>query len=156
MLTELDHIEWRLHSFTDLSVTELYALLQLRQEVFVVEQECPYLDADGQDHEAHHLMGFIDNQLALYTRLFFDIDNDTSIIGRVIVKSTHRKKGLGYILMQESELQCKHLHSSKRITLGAQAHLEGFYTTLGYSVYGDEYDEDGIPHLPMAKFIPSK
>ena len=151
-----DHIEWRFCSFADLAVMDLYMILQLRQEVFVVEQQCPYLDTDGEDPQADHLMGFIDEQLVLYTRLFHDPERATSIIGRVIVKLTHRKLGLGYVLMKESEKRCRQLYDPKRITLGAQAHLESFYSNLGYSVYGDEYDEDGIPHLPMDKFIPPK
>ena len=156
MSIESTPIEWRLRSFTELSVTELYSILQLRQEVFVVEQTCAYLDADGEDSQAHHLMGFIDKQLALYTRLFYDPNSTTSIIGRVIVKQTHRKLGLGYRLMTESERRCQQLYTPNRITLGAQAHLESFYSRLGYTVYGEEYDEDGIPHLPMHKFIPRK
>ena len=149
-------IEWRCHPFTDLSVTDLYAILQLRQEVFVVEQECPYLDADGQDADAHHLMGFINNHLALYTRLFYLSDKREGIIGRVIVKEAYRGLGLGYELMEESERWCLQMHSPTKITLGAQAHLQSFYNRLGYLVYGDEYDEDGIPHLPMRKFYSMK
>ena len=154
MSIQPNHIEWKCHRFTDLSLTDLYALLQLRQEVFVVEQQCPYLDADGQDHEAHHHMGFIQGKLALYTRLFYINHKREGIIGRVIVKNTYRGLGLGYKLMQESERQCIQLHSPRLITLGAQAHLQSFYSQLGYTVYGEEYDEDGIPHLPMRKFIP--
>ena len=156
MSIESTQIEWRLRSFTELSVRELYAILQLRQEVFVVEQACAYLDADGEDSQAHHLMGFIDKHLALYTRLFYDPNSTTSIIGRVIVKQTYRKLGLGYQLMTESEHTCQQLYTPNRITLGAQAHLESFYSRLGYTVYGEEYDEDGIPHLPMHKIIPRK
>ena len=156
MSIESGQIEWRLRSFNDLSLIELYSILQLRQEVFVVEQSCAYLDADGEDPNAHHLMGFIDNRLVLYTRIFHDSNSSTSIIGRVIVKLAHRKLGLGYKLMEESEKRCQQLHSPNKITLGAQAHLELFYSALGYTVYGDEYDEDGIPHLPMHKFIPTK
>ena len=154
MSIQQKQIEWRCHQFTELSVSELYAILQLRQEVFVVEQQCPYLDADGQDKDAYHLMGFINNQLSLYTRLFYLEHKREGIIGRVIVKETHRGLGLGYKLMEESEKWCLEVHSPTQITLGAQAHLQSFYNQLGYIVYGNEYDEDGIPHLPMRKFIP--
>ena len=154
MPTPENHIEWKCHSFQDLSLEQLYAILQLRQEVFVVEQNCPYLDADGRDYSAHHLMGFIHHQLALYTRIFFIDNQKEGIIGRVIVKEKYRKRGLGYDLMTESEIRCIKMFSPKEITLGAQAHLKSFYNRLGYSVCGDEYDEDGIPHLPMRKCIP--
>ena len=97
MSIESSQIEWRLRSFGKLSLLELYSILQLRQEVFVVEQSCAYLDADGEDIHAHHLMGFIDNSLVLYTRLFHDPNSATSAIGRVIVKLTHRKLGLGLL-----------------------------------------------------------
>ena len=147
-------IEWICNPFTNLSLSQLYAILQLRQEIFVVEQQCPYLDADGQDHDAFHLMGFIDDQLALYTRFFFNSHKREGIIGRVIVKEAYRGLGLGYKLMEESERRCLRIHVPKQITLGAQAHLRSFYQQLGYEVYGHEYDEDGIPHLPMRKIIP--
>ena len=154
MSIQHNQIEWRCHPFKELSLFELYSILQLRQEVFVVEQHCPYLDADGQDDKAFHLMGFINDQLALYTRFFYLETNEQGIIGRVIVKKNYRGRKLGFKLMKESERWLQQMHSPSKITLGAQAHLQSFYNHLGYSVYGDEYDEDGILHLPMRKFIP--
>ena len=93
-------------------------------------------------------MGFINDQLALYTRILFG-SKARGDHRRVIVREKYRGMGLGYKLMKESERRCIQMYSPVQITLGAQAHLQSFYNHLGYIVYGDEYDEDGIPHLPM-------
>lgn len=147
-------ITWKLIPFEKLTINELYDIMQLRQEVFVVEQACPYLDADGEDQRAIHLLGYIGGNLALYTRLFYESTTEEASIGRVIVKSLYRGNKLGYVLMQESENRILELFNPKIISLGAQAHLEHFYGVLGYKRCGENYDEDGIPHLPMHKFIP--
>ena len=101
MSIQHNQIEWRCHPFKELSLFELYSILQLRQKSLVVEQHCPYLDADGQDDKAFHLMGFINDQLALYTRFYLET-NEQGIIGRVIVKSNYRGRKLGFKLMKES------------------------------------------------------
>lgn len=145
-------ITWIDSSFSELTLETLYAILQLRQAVFVVEQNCPYLDADGVDPEARHLLGYIDGELALYTRYFVHPTNPTEgIIGRVIVKANYRREGLGGILMQHTERCLQASFTIDSISLGAQAHLQCFYQQLGYAVNGEQYDEDGIPHLPMKK-----
>ena len=148
-------IVWKLTPFDGLTVNELYDLLRLRQEVFIVEQCCPYLDADGEDERAIHLLGYIDGILGLYTRLFYTPNTAEAIIGRVIVKAPYRGRKLGYVLMEESEKQITELYKPTAISLGAQAHLEGFYGSLDYQRCGENYDEDGIPHIPMRKIIPS-
>jgi len=148
-------VTWKLIPFENLTVNELYEIVQLRQEVFVVEQACPYLDADGEDHRAIHLLGYIEDTFALYTRLFYDPTTEEASIGRVIVKSLYRGNKLGYVLMKESEQRIIERFNPRVISLGAQAHLEHFYGVLGYIRCGENYDEDGIPHLPMHKFIPN-
>lgn len=147
------HWEWK--SWSDLDTEDLYALIQLRQAVFIVEQDCPYIDADGQDQRAYHLLGWSENRtLAVYTRVFLpDNIDDEGVIGRVIVHKDYRKKGLGLVVMEKSE-EYAISHSQIPIPafhLSAQAHLRSFYEQLGYGVVGDPYDEDGIPHLPMRK-----
>ena len=146
---------WDWKNWTDISRDELYEILQLRQAVFVVEQDCPYLDADGQDQHAAHVLGWsTDNVLIAYSRVFLpQPSSHTAIIGRVIIHPNHRGLRLGYDLMRQSEALARH-NSRIQIasfTLSAQAHLRDFYGHLGYTVSGPGYDEDGIPHLPMQK-----
>ena len=140
---------------------ELYSILSLRQEVFVVEQNCPYLDTDGRDFECYHVLGLSENkELVAYARVFPPIqeDNDTHriYIGRVIIKKSHRGLKLGQNLMVQSErfaLEEFNARLSNTLTfaLHAQAHLQHFYGKLGYSPKGDLFDEDGIPHILMLK-----
>ena len=145
-------LQWKSLPFHKLSVHELYSLLQLRQEVFIVEQNCPYLDADGADTKAIHLLGIQDNTLCCYARIFLSQEGGGSIIGRVIVHERFRGKGLGYTLMKQAHSYIAN-ESPKNtyIKLGAQAHLRDFYGALGYKQNGEDYLEDGIPHIPMIK-----
>lgn len=147
-------LQWLDCAFDELTVHHLYTLLKLRQEVFVVEQTCPYLDADGTDQDARHCLGFLGEQLILYTRYFISPSDDTGVIGRVITHRDFRNRGLGHLLMLKSERCLLEQQRVSKIHLSAQAHLRTFYEKLGYRVCGSEYDEDGIPHLPMLKFIP--
>jgi ElaA protein len=146
---------WNWKSWDTLSRNELYALLQLRQAIFIVEQNCPYLDADGIDFSAAHLLGWDDKEnLVGYSRVYLHENNPLEAsIGRVIVHSTHRGSGLGYELMKKTEdFALRHwARKLTAFTLSAQSHLKFFYTKLGYEVCGPGYDEDGIPHLPMRK-----
>ena len=155
MTANAPNIDWYDYSFSELTTEMLYSILRLRQEVFIIEQNCNYLDADGVDLTAFHLMGLINNEPAMYTRYFIAKDNPQhGIIGRVIVHSKFRGLGLGLLLMEHTERCFKQRHNLNKITLGAQAHLKLFYEQLGYRVYGAPYDEDNIPHLPMRKNIP--
>lgn len=145
-------INWKNYQFENLSNTLLYEIITLRQEIFIVEQACPYLDCDGLDPLAIHLCGFEQhsNQLIAYARIFPSgiLEPKTAtVIGRVIIAQSARGKGLAYQLMREAE----QVHPSSEYYLGAQAHLEHFYTKAGYKRAGNNYDEDGIPHLPMKK-----
>lgn len=138
--------------FYELSHDELYAILALRQEVFIVEQNCPFLDADGKDQIALHLMIFDkDQHLVAYTRLF---DKDIyyegyTSIGRVVTSPKARGGGLGRILMEKSIEKVLDLFGQAPVKIGAQKYLEKFYQSLGFAPTGDDYIEDGIPHTYM-------
>lgn len=143
---------WTCKPFADLTLTELYAILRLRSEIFVVEQNCPYLDLDGQDEAAFHLLGRTEaGELAAYTRLLPKGVSypEYASIGRVVVAQGHRGDGLGQTLMRESIAQCEARFGTQAIKLGAQRYLERFYQGLGFMQCGEGYDEDGIPHIPM-------
>lgn len=137
--------------FNELSLQQLYDILQLRQEVFVVEQDCPYLDADGLDQKAWHFMRYEGKKLVAYTRLLPAgvAYSDYAAIGRVITSSTVRGKGYGRHLMLASIQQTKTLFPEAPIKIGAQCYLLKFYQSLGFAPVGEEYLEDGIPHTAM-------
>jgi len=147
---------YELKSFDQLSLKELYEIMVLRQEVFVVEQDCPYLDADGKDYESHHLSAY--NQegvLVAYTRLVPEgiSYKGYSSIGRVVNKATHRKLGIGKEIMIKSIAACKALFPDYPIKISAQCYLLGFYGSLGFEEVGEEYLEDDIPHKAMIMSI---
>ncbi|MEM6926159.1 MAG: GNAT family N-acetyltransferase [Myxococcota bacterium] len=132
-------------------MAELYAILQLRQAVFVVEQDCAYLDADGGDDAAMHLRGYEHDALVAYLRAFPPGDDGCVHMGRVIVVEAVRGRGLGRALMEHGADVAMAQWGPHPIHLSAQAHLEPFYASLGYGVTGPGYLEDGIPHLPMQR-----
>lgn len=146
---------WNWKTWDTLSLDELYALLQLRQAIFVVEQNCPYLDADGVDSRSGHLLGWNNEDILMgYSRVYLHEDKPSvASIGRVIVHSNFRGSGIGYELMKKTEAFALNHWQDKltAFTLSAQAHLKFFYARLGYKICGPGYDEDGIPHLPMWK-----
>ena len=145
-------INWEIKKFNELTVEELYSILQLRSEVFIVEQNCVYQDLDGKDRDAWHLMGKEDEKLIAYTRLFpAGIAYDEPSIGRVVTSPLKRKNGLGRELMKWSIGQCEKLFGKIPITIGAQLYLKKFYESLGFIVSGEEYIEDGIPHVTMTR-----
>lgn len=138
--------------FYQLSPYELYEIMALRQEVFIVEQNCPYLDADGKDPGSWHLMGRdASGKLICYTRLLpegLSYDGYVSI-GRVVSAPEARGTGAGKILMQRSIQMCAHLFGNQPIKIGAQSYLVKFYENFGFRSTGEEYLEDGIPHTKM-------
>jgi ElaA protein len=146
-------MRWQWSSFSDLDIHTLYAVLRLRQEVFVVEQTCPYLDADGADARAFHLLAWSDDTLAAYLRVFAPgtTSHPEAVIGRVIVARPFRGRGLSRELMHRAHDHIDQLFGPTPIFLSAQAHLEGLYGSVGYRVCGPGYDEDDIPHLPMRR-----
>lgn len=142
---------WILKSFDELTTPELYAILKLRSEVFVVEQDCVYLDADGKDTAALHLFARSENHCVGYTRLF-DLGHyyDQYVaIGRVVLAELYRGRGWAYDLMEHSIVACNEHFGSKPIKISAQKHLQPFYENCGFQYRGEDYDEDGIPHCAM-------
>ena len=138
--------------FQDLTATELYEILALRQAVFVVEQNCPYLDADGVDLKSWHLSGRnIQGKLVVYTRLMDKgvVYTEHCSIGRVLSASTVRGTGAGRDLMRRSIALCRYLFNDAPIRIGAQTYLTRFYESFGFRSTGEEYLEDGIPHTKM-------
>jgi len=138
--------------FKELSLLELYELLELRSEVFVVEQDCVYQDVDGKDHKALHVLGKKNGRIIAYTRLFDkgDYFNQTSI-GRVVVKDTERKYGYGHDIIKASVMAIKEHYQETNIAMSAQTYLKKFYESHGFKQEGEEYLEDGIPHIKMSK-----
>lgn len=145
-------IEWRRKRFEELTPQELYAILQLRIEVFVVEQNCVFQDADDKDQGSYHLMGWQDNKLVAYTRLVppGHIYEQASI-GRVVTSPSVRRLGAGKQLMQQSILAVYQLFGQGPIKIGAQFYLKNFYESLGFQQISAIYLEDGIEHIYMLK-----
>ncbi len=145
-------MEFLVKKFDELSVHELYAILQLRSEVFVVEQDCVYQDIDFKDQKALHVFGIKKDVIVAYTRIFKpgDYFNKASI-GRVVVKDIERKYGYGYELMKASIDAIDYFYRVTEITISAQMYLTKFYNSLGFKQVGEQYLEDGIPHIEMIK-----
>ena len=143
-------MRWVLKKFQELTPDELYALLRLRAEVFVVEQTCAFQDLDNKDQPSYHLLGFLQDELVAYTRLVPPgISYTAASIGRVVTSPAHRKKGFGKLLMQESIKVCDQLFGKNTIMIGAQCYLIEFYSSLGFVPSGEVYLEDGIEHIEM-------
>jgi ElaA protein len=139
-------------TFADLPLLELYEIMALRQEVFIVEQNCPYLDADGKDPFAWHLQGRDgEGRLACYARLLPAGVSypDYPSIGRVVSAPPARGTGAGRELMRQSIAACRSLFGPVPIKIGAQTYLLRFYESFGFRSTGEEYLEDGIPHTKM-------
>ena len=143
-------INWVLKKFNDLSPLELYAIMQLRNEVFVIEQNCIYQDADNKDQSCYHYMGWLEDKLIAYTRILPPgLAYAESSIGRVVTSSSARGNGVGKVLMEKSIAQINNLYGNTAIKIGAQLYLLKFYTSLGFQQSSDIYLEDGIEHIEM-------
>jgi len=141
---------WVCKKFNQLTPEELYAILRLRSEVFVVEQNCVYLDPDNKDLCCDHLMGWQGNQLLGYSRIVpAGISYVESSIGRVVSSPTARGQGIGRELLIQSIHTLYTLHGKRDIRIGAQYYLKQFYTSFGFVQKGDIYLEDGIEHIEM-------
>lgn len=138
--------------FEALLTDELYEVLRLRADVFVVEQDCVYPDIDGKDRKAWHVLGKYDGQVVAYARIFKPGDYfDEASIGRVVIAAPFRDRKWGYPLM-ESAISAIGTHFGQtRIAISAQAHLERFYTNAGFVAEGEGYLEDNIPHIRMVR-----
>ena len=146
------NLEWKIKRFEALTAIELYNLLQLRSEVFVVEQNCPYQDVDNKDQIALHLIGEDNGETVAYARLFKPKDYfEEASIGRVVVKPSYRDKKLGHILMREAIYFMKHQFGETKITISAQLYLKKFYESHGFIQTSETYLEDDIPHIEMKR-----
>jgi len=145
-------MNWILKKFEDLTPFDLYAILQLRNEVFVVEQNCVYQDLDNKDQPSYHLMGWDADKLLAYTRIIPPgIAYTEPSIGRVITSPAARRTGTGKELMHQSIATTKKLYGNLPIKIGAQLYLVKFYTSLGFHSTGAVYLEDGIEHIEMIR-----
>jgi ElaA protein len=139
--------------FKDLSAAELYSIMRLRNEVFIVEQNCVYQDADNKDIYCHHVMLYRDDELVAYARLVpAGLSYDEMSIGRVITSKAVRGTGAGRLLMQSAIDHCYKLYGKGSIRIGAQVYAKQFYASLGFVETGEIYDEDGIDHIQMIKY----
>ncbi|HEU4470380.1 MAG TPA: GNAT family N-acetyltransferase [Flavisolibacter sp.] len=146
------HIQWILKKFEELDPFQLYAILQLRNEVFVVEQNCVFQDADDKDQASYHLLAYAGNKLVAYTRLIpAGIAYDVPSIGRVVTSPVARGTGTGRELMLRSIELSYQLFGATPIKIGAQLYLKRFYNSLGFEQTGDMYLEDGIEHIHMTR-----
>jgi ElaA protein len=146
--------QWACPHHRDLDTAQLYALLALRTEVFVVEQRCPYLETDGQDlqGDTHHLMAWKERRLAAYLRLLDPASQQGDVvIGRVVTAPGSRGQGLGHELLERGIRQAEQLWPGVPIYLSAQAHLQGYYARYGFVAQGKTYLEDDIPHIGMRR-----
>ncbi|PLP58673.1 GNAT family N-acetyltransferase [Mesorhizobium loti] len=131
---------------------ELYTMLKMRTDVFVVEQKCPYPELDGSDPETLHLRLLSSGELLACARIGRPSGAaDPTVIGRVVVSPNHRGKRLGEVLMKETIAACERLFSGHPIVLSAQSHLQRFYETFGFIAASEEYLEDDIPHIDMKR-----
>lgn len=138
--------------FTELTTIELYYILQLRSEVFVVEQKCIFQDLDNKDQIAYHVLGVKNEEIISYARVFNSGDYFSKpSIGRIIVKKEKRNFKYGYQLVEESIRFIDNNFQEKTIIISAQKYLTGFYNSLGFIQQGEGYLEDGIPHIKMVK-----
>jgi ElaA protein len=145
-------ITWNLKLFSELTPTELYRILQLRNEVFIVEQNCPYQDMDNKDLKCWHLMGMENDGLVAYSRLLAPgISYSESSIGRIVSSPSVRKTGIGKKLVGESIEQIQNLFRTDIIRIGAQLYLKSFYESFGFIQDGEIYLEDNIPHIIMLR-----
>lgn len=140
----------RIKTFSQLTTEELYQILQLRSEVFVVEQNCVYQDIDGKDQKALHVMGTKNGKVIAYTRCFDKgFYFEEAAIGRVVVKQDERRFGYGHAILKASIKAIKEQYDTEKIKLSAQQYLIKFYEFHGFQQTGEGYLEDGIPHIAM-------
>ena len=138
--------------FSELTTNELYAILQLRSEVFVVEQDCVYQDIDFKDQKALHVIGFKNNKIVAYTRIFKPGDYfEKASIGRVVVAKNERINKYGHTILKAAIHAIHGFYKETTIKISAQTYLKKFYETHGFLQIGEEYLEDNIPHIAMIK-----
>ena len=144
-------MQWILKKFNDLTVDEFHDILQLRINVFIVEQNCPYPELDDNDKIAFHLFGINqENKIIAYTRIFKPGDYyKEAAFGRVVVHQDYRNQNIGFQLVEQTIIEIHKLFENTNIKIGAQTYLNNFYQSFGFHQVGDDYIEDGIPHIHM-------
>lgn len=143
-------IHWQIKSFDQLNNLHLYKILQLRINVFMLEQNCLYPECDDKDMYSFHLFGIDENEVVAYARLLPpSVSYNEASIGRVIIAESYRGKGIGYQLMQKAIDKLDNDFPSTEIRISAQSHLQSFYEKLDFKVVSDVYLEDNIPHIEM-------
>lgn len=150
----MSDIQWQCHAFDELSIAQLYAVLALRSEVFVVEQSCIFQDMDGADPQAVHVLGLLGGVLVVYARCFnAGIKFEEASIGRVATRRCVRGSGAGHAVIEKA-IECLFQRwEPQAIRIGAQAHLEAFYQQHGFERSGMAYCEDGIIHIEMLRSV---
>ena len=150
----MSEIEWHCLAFDELTTVQLYEVLSLRSEVFVVEQACIFQDMDGADAQAIHVLGNQNGLLTAYARCFgADIKFKEASIGRVATRLSMRRSGAGHAVMEKAIACLFERWGSQAIRIGAQAHLEAFYRQHGFKTSGAAYLEDGISHIDMLRRV---
>lgn len=145
-------IQFKIKRFNEFSLQELYNVLQLRSEVFVVEQNCVYQDIDCKDENALHILGLYNNVIVAYARLFEPgYYFEEAAIGRVVVQEAYRNKKCGHSLMEAAIKSIRENYNTDAITISAQLYLKKFYESHGFIQIGEGYPEDGIPHIRMKR-----
>lgn len=145
-------IIFKIKRFNELSLIELYSVLQLRSEVFVMEQNCVYQDIDGKDEKAIHVVGYYEGKIVAYTRIFKKGDYfDEASIGRVVISPKYRDKKWGHSLINVSIDAIKEVFNDTKITISAQQYLTKFYQAHGFVQTSEMYLEDDIPHIQMKR-----
>lgn len=148
----MPELKLKIKRFKALSVSELYSVLQLRSEVFIVEQNCVYQDIDGKDSKALHLIGEYEGRTVAYARLFQPGDYfENASIGRVVISPDYREKRWGHALMREAILGIETHFGATKITISAQEYLQKFYESHGFVKTSAMYLEDDIPHIEMKR-----
>ena len=144
-------MRWILKKFQDLTVDEFHDILQLRINVFIIEQNCPYPELDDKDKIAYHLFGINkENKIIAYTRIFKPGDYyKEAAFGRVAVHQDYRNQKTGFQLVEQTIIETHKLFGNINIKIGAQTYLNNFYQSFGFHQVGDDYIEDGIPHIHM-------
>lgn len=145
-------LEFQIKPYDQLSVPELYQILRLRSEIFVVEQDCVYQDIDNKDQKALHVLGTFNTEIVVYARIFKGGDYfENSSIGRVVIAKDFRDRKWGHQLMREAIAGINNQFGESQITISAQLYLKQFYESHGFVQTGDRYLEDGIPHIEMKR-----
>ena len=143
---------WQVKPFDSLTAREICNILALRQEVFIVEQNCPYVDIDGKDNNCHHLMGLYQDKLCAYLRIVPPgLIFDELSLGRIVTAGSIRGQGVGRLLMHEGLQQAFAIFGQQPIRIAAQQYLLDFYRSFEFRVVSEPYDEDGIPHVLMLR-----